>query len=198
MEALTKDTNEKSKIGKVKKYRIVIFVSVGAFIACVVLVVLLLQLQTSSKKAVSKLYRTYAKLYPTTDPTLIASSLSFSKYDSAVDVNIDTGVDYISGVQLKIQYDPNVLSNVKVAPGTFFPNGTVLQNDIDTTNGILSYAFVINPGMKGIKGRGQVVTISYTAAPQTATDMVFLPDTKVTSFGINSSVLSTVTNVTVP
>ena len=136
--------------------------------------------------------------YPTTDPALIASSLSFNRYDSAVDVTIDTGIDSVSGVQLKIAYDPKVLTNVKVVPGSFFPNGTVLQNDVDITKGIISYAFAINPGMQGQKGKGQVVTITYTAVPQTATDMVFLSDTKVTSQGVNTSVLNKTATVTVP
>lgn len=181
---------------KIQKHWMILSVVAGIVLACILIAFQLLRNNASPISYTRTATRTNP--YPTTDPSLITSSLSFTKYQNAVNVNIDTGSDSISGVQLKIAYDPKVLTNVKVVPGSFFPNGTVLQNDVDAQNGIINYAFAINPGMKQLKGKGQIISISYIAVPQTATDMVFMPNTKITSEGITASVLKNTATITVP
>jgi hypothetical protein len=113
--------------------------------------------------------------------------------NNTVNVVVDSGKGAISGVQLQLSYDPQVLTNIRVQKGVFFVSPIELQKSIDTTNGILVYAIAISPTSAPQQGKGVIATISYTpnfgvASP---TKLTFLPGTKVTAEGIDESVLQT-------
>ena|ERR1035437_2090897 len=57
-----------------------------------------------------------------------------------VDVAIDSGQDNVTAVQLELSYNPKALTNVDIAPGTFFNNPNILLKKIDPVNGRITYA----------------------------------------------------------
>src|SRR5258708_3020331 len=114
--------------------------------------------------------------YPKTNPAFITSVLSFTKQNnSSLAMVINTGQNAVSGVQVAITYDPEVLKNVFVTPGAFFTNPTILENSVDIKKGIISSTMTIHPGESQKKGRGTVLTIYYTQTSGASTTLSFLP-----------------------
>lgn len=72
----------------------------------------------------------------------------------SVPVQIDTGQNTVSAVQLVINYDPKVLENVSLSVGQFLPQVTVLQNKIDVDKGVVNYAL---GSLRPQKGNGELV-----------------------------------------
>ena len=130
----------------------------------------------------------------------VDTSLSLQKSNASVVVMIDTGVDNVSGVQLAISYDPKVLTNVTITPGTFFTNPIELQNTVDAAKGTIDYALAIQPNQTTARGQGAVATISYQMVPGAtgSTKLSFRPETKVTSLGANISVLKSTSPIYLP
>lgn len=118
---------------------------------------------------------------------------NFGNYTTSV--NIDSGQNKVTAVQLEISYDPKVLTNVDIKPGPFIQNPIVLLKKVDQANGRISLALGIPLGQKGIAGTGTVAVISFnqTATAKGSTVINFLPKTAVTAQGIAQSVLKTST-----
>ena len=97
----------------------------------------------------------------------------------------------VTAVQLELQYDSKVLSNVSVVPGSFFNNPNILLNQIDAKTGRISYAFGVGLEEKGLAGQGIVATLTFetNAGITQQTRISFLPKTLVTAENINQSVL---------
>lgn len=106
------------------------------------------------------------------------------------DVNIDSGDNKVTGVELLLSYDPKVLGSVDIKAGTFLTSPVVLGKQIDTTKGTISYILGTAQGTHGVKGTGQVAVISFTKVGTGNTTIDFLPDTLVTAEGYNQSVLN--------
>ena len=128
----------------------------------------------------------------------VATSSSVSNLSYSFPINISTGKNKVTAVQLEMQYDPKVLTNVSVAPGLFFKNPVVLLNQIDVKTGRISYALGINPQDQTVAGQGIPASLNFTAkmgAPQ-ETAIIFLPKTLVTAEGTNESVLKLTNSAT--
>jgi len=132
------------------------------------------------------------------NPIIAASSSTKSALQTySLPINIITGKNKATAVQLELQYDPKVLTSVSVTPGVFFKNPIVLLNQIDAKTGRISYAFGISPTQQGIGGQGIVATLSFeskTGAPQ-QTSIIFLPKTLVTAELISQSALKQTSNI---
>lgn len=117
--------------------------------------------------------------------------LTIASPSGSVDVQIDTGTNNVTAVQLEVEYDPKVVTNVTLKPGSFFQNPVELLSNIDTKNGKISYAIGILPSDNPQKGQGTVATLSFRTnlGVGQATQIKFLPKTLVTASGITSSVL---------
>ncbi len=129
----------------------------------------------------------------------IATSSSTSTINYSVPVNISTGKNKVTAVQLEMQYDPKVLSNVSASSSSFFDNPVVLLSETDTTTGRISYAFGIGPTGQGVVGLGTVATLNFsvTSSTEQQTTISFLPKTSlVTAEGINESVLKQTNDIT--
>lgn len=130
------------------------------------------------------------------EPVVTISS-SASKLEYSLPINITTGTNSVTAVQLELQYDSSVLTNVSIIPGTFFNNPVALLNKIDLKTGRISYAFGISPSDSGIKGSGVVANLIFetnAGIPQ-QTSILFLPKTLVTAEGITQSVLRATNNI---
>lgn len=113
------------------------------------------------------------------------------------DIAISTGSNKVAAVELDILYNPQILTNVDIKPGSFFKDPAIVLKTIDTKAGIIKYVIGAGLGQKPISGKGTLATISFTkvtgANQQTA--LTFLPETAVSASGEVISVLKASTNV---
>lgn len=138
--------------------------------------------------------------------TYAQSDLSFSMPTTmptgyVTDVQISTGKNKVTVVQLEISYDPKVLTNVDIKPGTFFTTPTMLLKQIDAANGRIVYVLGIGMGDEAVSGKGTIATITFSTIPgitasQTLLD--FAPKTAVNAVGYAQSVLSKTTGLLIP
>lgn len=121
----------------------------------------------------------------------IATSSSVSVLNYSLPVNIQTFKNKVTTVQLELQYDPEILTDVAVVPGAFFPNPNVLLNQIDIKTGRITYAFGVGLNDQGVVGKGIVANLTFSVKTKTPekTAIIFLPKTLVTAEGINQTVL---------
>lgn len=118
-----------------------------------------------------------------------------ARQKGSVDVNIDTSDNEVTAIQLEIAYDPNFITNVKVAPGGLFQNPVLLIDKNSVKEGRYTYAFGIMPNSSTITGTGTVATITFTALNKPGQDsqLALLPTTLVTARGVSESVLKAAT-----
>lgn len=121
----------------------------------------------------------------------VATSSSSSTLSYSIPINITTGKNKVTAVQLEMQYDPKILLNIAVVPGPFFTKPEVLLNQIDSETGRISYAFGVGLTDPGIIGNGVVATLTFDvrAGVLQQTGILFLPKTLVTADGVTESVL---------
>lgn len=133
---------------------------------------------------------------PTVSPAHTTLMLSAAA-PGQVNVNIDTHGDKVTAVQLDLSYDPTIMQNVKVTKATFFDQSVELFNQVNTKDGKISYAIGITPTAQPKSGQGVVATITYDRVPGAtqAAWIKFMDKTKVTAFGISSSVLKSTTGL---
>ncbi len=99
------------------------------------------------------------------------------------DVNIDTGGNKVTGVQLSLSYDPKVLTSVDIKPGTFLPGAAIVKKTIDTQNGTITFSIGTALNTAGVNGSGQIAVISFNKVNPEDTQIDFLPDTLVSAQG---------------
>lgn len=154
--------------------------------------------------------QTMQQVSPTAVPTPYAQSIlrlipantgSAQSQVKTYNITINSNANIVNAVQLEMAFDPNVLSNITLTPGTFFMNPVVLIKNINYTSGRISYALGIQPQDHGVKGQGTVATISFQAAPgatATSTALTFTPKTLVAAEGVTQSVLKSAQSVMIP
>lgn len=127
------------------------------------------------------------------------SPYTISSSSGSLNATIATGENMVTAVQLEITYDPKVLSDVTIVPGTFFENPLQLLKHIDSAKGKITYAFGAAPTAKAQKGSGTMAIITFTTnlAPGEKTDLIFSPKTLVTAEGVRSSVLKETLGTTI-
>jgi hypothetical protein len=114
-------------------------------------------------------------------------------------VEIATGKNKVTAVQLELTFDPKALTNVDIAPGTFFTNPAILLKKIDRVNGRITYAFGIGLGQKAVTGQGTLAVVTFipVAGKTDSTSINFLPKTEVAAQGQNMSVLKKSSGTTI-
>lgn len=141
---------------------------------------------------------------PTEEETPKTASLSFSPAFldlseggsgiQSADIFINNGDGEISGVQVELQYDPKVLTNVNIESGSdtiFGANPNILISQVDQVNGRITHIVAINLSDDQIKGVGKIATVTFQALPGTEsqTKIEFLDKSIVTSLGTTNSIL---------
>ena len=122
---------------------------------------------------------------------VIANAVSPVGY--SIPIEISTGENKVTAVQLELQYDPQVLTDVTVVPNQFFSNPDILLNQIDTKTGRISYALGVGLTAQGVSGKGIVANILFSAKTKTGegTAVLFLPKTLVTATGVSNALKQT-------
>ena len=108
-------------------------------------------------------------------------------------VQIDSGSNAVTTVQLELAYDPKLISNIKVTPDEFLTNAVELLNKNDPSTGRVSFALGILPSQPARTGKGVVAKITFNARNATLltrdTELTLLPKSLVTASGVSPSVL---------
>ncbi|RJQ36304.1 hypothetical protein C4559_05390 [Candidatus Microgenomates bacterium] len=132
-------------------------------------------------------------LFFTPSPLIVSSS------SGSINVNINTGENKATAVQLELTYDPKALTNIDIKPGNYFENPIVLLKNVDDKNGRITYAIAISPTGAPKKGEGIVATITFTSllGPGQKTEITPLPKTMATATGETMSVLKKVSGATI-
>jgi len=128
------------------------------------------------------------------------ASLSSTLAMHTVAVTVDT-TNHVNAIQIELGYDPTVVSNITIKPGTFFKQPTILLNTIDQPDGRISYALAEQIDLHGHAGQGIAALVSFDTVPNASTSSTtisFMPKTTVTADGILESVLKTTNNFTLP
>jgi hypothetical protein len=117
---------------------------------------------------------------------LIASAGAYN-----TNIQINTGNNKVTGVDIRLSYDPTILTHLDIQPGSFFTNPVVLLKKIDSTKGTITYTIAINPNTKFVTGKGTVATISFVpATTKISTPIDFQTGTEISAVGFPSSVLN--------
>lgn len=173
-----------------------------------VLIFLAITNQDILKNNQSKVVPSVAPVKKTTkvffNPANIDLSASTASPTSSVSIMVDTGGEQIAGVQAEMQYDPKAITDVKLIPAAgstdfFGPNSTILQNDIVSTTGRISFAIGISPTEDGKSGVGKIATVTFKkAVGAPATSMItFIDKTLASQLNVNESVLKETTPLTI-
>lgn len=111
----------------------------------------------------------------------------------SANILIDTGENQVTAVQFEITFDPKVIGNVDVAPGTFFANPLVLLRNVAQKKGTVSFAIGIQPTGNAKRGQGSVATLTFQVVSSTSqsSPLTFREETLVTATGATASVLKT-------
>ena len=125
------------------------------------------------------------------------SSSSVTNLAYSLPITITTGKNKVTAVQLEMQYDPQVLTNVSITPSVFFKNPEILLSQIDVKTGRITYAFGVGLKDQGVTGEAVIATLSFEAKTATPreTSILFLPKTLATAEGLNQSVLKQANNI---
>jgi len=198
-------TPKKSKLGmeKIALPLIAIILIMGA-----VTIFLNSQTKTPTKPPI-----TSEKQTPTADISPLAqSALSLlpnpltldASGNGTIDVNIETGGNEVTAVQLELQFDTKAINNVAIKPGPFFTSAVELMKRIDKENGRITYMIGISPAQSPISGGGTVAQITFskvrnTTLPSTEINFSTTENSKsiVTATGIEESVLKSTTDTVI-
>ncbi|HSX40713.1 MAG TPA: cohesin domain-containing protein [Candidatus Saccharimonadales bacterium] len=179
-------------------------------LALIIAVVLLLYIAWPKQPSPSKVSQVVPT--PTVSPAHTVVSISPDTFQipystvvsaaaSLATVNVSTGTNKMTGLQLELQYDPKVLSGVVLSPGTFFPHSNVILNKTDPTTGRITYMIAVPLGTDGVSGDGAVATIQFKVIGKVGdiTTLAILPQTIVTAQGVSPTVLKAATgaNITI-
>lgn len=120
---------------------------------------------------------------------------------TTVDVLIDTGGDEVRSVQLEIAYDPLLITNVALQPGSFFENPSILPvGGVNQNTGRITYAIVPSSFSESKTGTGVVATLSFVprlSAANPSTEIVLLDKSLVSGQARGQNVLVKTANTTV-
>lgn len=115
-----------------------------------------------------------------------------------LNVTIQADQEKITAAQIELSYDPKLITNVDIVPGTFFTNPTVLLKEIDSKNGRVSYAIGVPPAGVAKTGSGIIANISFTPIGKNqSTQISFLQKTLTSAEGMNYSTLKSATGATI-
>ena len=166
------------------------FILVGGLVilTAVLLIISITSRNSSSLPSISRESQTNTAYTNLSISEELRASTILGKYET--DVNIDSGKNQITGVQLEISYDPKVLTNVDIVPGSFFPTAVIIGKEIDPVKGTILYTLGTAQGTDAVSSKGSLAVISFNKIGDTETSIEFLPETLVTDHRYDQSVLN--------
>lgn len=126
---------------------------------------------------------------------------------SSVDLVVDTSSDKISGVQVDLYFDPDVITDIAIIPPSDQESflGTsaqyrVLINELNLEEGVLSYTVAHNPRVAPVTGIGKIGTVTFSVdrnVLQSSTQITFGERSSVSKIGVYDTVLKNTTPLTI-
>lgn len=161
-----------------------LFLIVGLFFLVIVLFFTLVKQPENPSLRHQK--QPLAQISPT---TVLQSTLSFAQNPIITTRGATTSADIIftsqgsfpQTLQLEMQYDPTILTNMMIVPGELFPEATILLNTVNPSTGRISYALEVPKQTKG-EVTGILATLIFLPsnfAWEEETYLNFLPKTNV-------------------
>ena len=105
------------------------------------------------------------------------------------DIIIDSGDNRITGAQIELSYDPEVLSGFDINQGDFLSDPQIILKDIDSQTGRASFVLGIKPEQQAVSGTGVIVIVSFSKQGDDQSFINFLPQTLISAQGFDQSVL---------
>jgi hypothetical protein len=138
-----------------------------------------------------------AVIVPKTTLSILKPVVSSSTYTA--DVALTTERKKVTVVDIELKYDPKILTNVDIKPGTFFQSPTILRKTIDKINGKVSFIFGIGLGDSPVNGNGTVAVLSFTTLTKSGTTTIsFLKESGVTVSTVRPSILTNAQGIQFP
>lgn len=127
-------------------------------------------------------------------PASLTITDSSASATQTVDIILDTSGKGVFGVQIELQYNPQVISNLEIiAPENpiLGVSSSVLINTVSQEEGRATYAVGISPNEDEKKGKGAIVTLSFrvNASSNGTTEISILPISSVNNLEDEGSVL---------
>lgn len=137
-------------------------------------------------------------------PTLLSFPQGSSS-SAVIDITTNTGESSITGAQIEVDFDPQVITNVKYVPADAQNSllglpGAYITLFIDTkTPGKIVFANALSASATPVNGTGSVGKISFTVIKgvKPSTILTLGPETKVTTTTTQESILKSTTPLTV-
>lgn len=185
-----------------------IFIAILAVVTAVLVVLAISNEQTPNRTTKNATPTPTAVIPKTTNITFLPTKIDASGGQPVtVDILADTNSDQISGIQLELQYDSKLLTNVKISTPDNSLFGTsnkysVLFSEVNPALGRISYAAAIQPTQSPVSGLGKIATIIFQKVTQTGTFLPqttigFVDKTMVTKINETQTVLNKTTALTV-
>lgn len=186
-----------------------IFIAILAVVTAILVILAIRNEQTPQKiTQVTKTPTPTAVIPKTTNVTFLPTTIDASTgLPLTVDILADTNSDQISGIQLELQYDPKLLTNVKISTPDNSLFGatnkyTVLFSEVNPTLGRISYAVAIQPNQSSVSGLGKIATVTFQKKAQTTTlvpqtTLSFIDKTMVTKLNETQTVLNKTNALTI-
>ena len=157
----------------------------------VILTGVLLALSLNSKKSSlppdsKEVKRDFAKTSLTISDDVRVSTVS-GTYE--VDINIDTGDNLVTGAQIELTYDPEILTDLDINQGDFLTEPQIILKDIDNQTGRASFVLGIRPEQQAVSGTGVIAVVSFSKTGTEPASINFLPQTLISAEGFDQSVL---------
>jgi hypothetical protein len=106
-----------------------------------------------------------------------------------VDIIAKPNGNKITVAQLEMSYDPKILRNIDINPGSFFQNPTVLAKKIDSTNGTIKFWIANPPSQPGVTTEGPIAIVTFSKSVSAPTPLNFMPKSSLSASGTDQSVL---------
>jgi len=111
----------------------------------------------------------------------------------ATQIEMDSGTNKVTGIDIKLTYDPSKINIKEVKPTTDIANfQTVIKNEIDNVNGTLRYAAFTFDKNLSVSGKLNVLTIYGKPSPNSilgSYEIQFSPETIIVATGEDQNVL---------
>ncbi len=135
---------------------------------------------------------TSLSISPTSQTKSAGDAVAFS-------VVMNTGVNQVVGMDLKLMYDPSVLSVTSISKGQAISGfDTIIRNTVDNTNGTIVYSLFSVDKTKAVYGSDlPVLTIAATVkstAPSGTHTITFAPETSVAAISEGQNVIASMVN----
>ncbi len=177
--------------------RTIVVSAIVIFIASVVFAVYMSQTKQVTSKPGTKSYQ-QSRLTLQPEKLIVLPADLNTKQTVAVKINAND--NKVTGVQMELGYNQEVLTDVDITPGNFIENPIVLSKVVNKEKGRITYILTSSPNGDGKSGKGVVAYLTFKASHPNnnkKSTIRFRKNTIVTAIGYKDNVLKHTDSMTV-